>query len=412
MVQDALELNRMLSHFRLIPICPTNRNKAIFARVCLGDRFLLPASLVSQVTGTARAGRLCCYHKDIYHKNQNNNANRLQRNRSKSKVQQMRERMKPSDPGCDSPMQLKQRQRQGEEWDSLWKDGITPWDLGRPTPALISEIDYKMRLEQGQQQFERATNFRNCLVPGCGSGYDLVALAQYFHRLNSSKSLSLQNEQQECQHVIVGLEISPKSLERAQQIVEEAKTKESIDKSCRIKLFHGDFFESPKTWTQFPTSDTGRPSDVTNQSNTPPMKYDFIFDYLFFCAIPPALRNDWGLQMSILLTQRGDDEDIGDNINTTRRGKLLTLMFPYHHHGQQQQLDEQASSKLIGPPYRVNVEDYKQALEPNGFKLQPGRIFGNEGEIDKSLVGSSPYPTPETVPERQGQELVGWWQTA
>jgi hypothetical protein len=38
-----------------------------------------------------------------------------------------------------------------EAWDALWKDRLTPWDLGQPTPILVHELDTFLtpRLQQG-----------------------------------------------------------------------------------------------------------------------------------------------------------------------------------------------------------------------------------------------------------------------
>jgi hypothetical protein len=36
--------------------------------------------------------------------------------------------------------QIRQRLRKTQDWNSLWKDGLTPWDLGKATPALFSEL--------------------------------------------------------------------------------------------------------------------------------------------------------------------------------------------------------------------------------------------------------------------------------
>jgi SAM-dependent methyltransferase len=51
-------------------------------------------------------------------------------------------------------------------WDSRYEQGDHRWDLGGPTPVLVR------LLEEG--------TLRPCtiLVPGCGSGYDAIVLAQ------------------------------------------------------------------------------------------------------------------------------------------------------------------------------------------------------------------------------------------
>ncbi|GAN04199.1 thiol methyltransferase 2 [Mucor ambiguus] len=56
------------------------------------------------------------------------------------------------------------------DWETKWQTGNTQWDAGKPSPALIDLIENeetnKLIPEHGQG-----------LVPGCGSGYDVVFLA-------------------------------------------------------------------------------------------------------------------------------------------------------------------------------------------------------------------------------------------
>ena len=50
-----------------------------------------------------------------------------------------------------------------EFWDTRYRDGATPWDAGRVPPKLA-------RWLQGQAPGRRV------LVPGCGSGYEVLAI--------------------------------------------------------------------------------------------------------------------------------------------------------------------------------------------------------------------------------------------
>ncbi|XP_042480452.1 probable thiol methyltransferase 2 [Macadamia integrifolia] len=74
-------------------------------------------------------------------------------------------------------------------WDKCWEQGVTPWDLGQPTPMILHLLQKDM-LPTGR-----------ILVPGCGSGYDVVAIAGP-------------------QRHVVGLDISDLALERAKQITD------------------------------------------------------------------------------------------------------------------------------------------------------------------------------------------------
>ncbi|KAF3954971.1 hypothetical protein CMV_019754 [Castanea mollissima] len=50
-------------------------------------------------------------------------------------------------------------------WEKSWEQGVTPWDLGQPTPILV-HLHQTGALPKGR-----------ALVPGCGSGYDVAAIA-------------------------------------------------------------------------------------------------------------------------------------------------------------------------------------------------------------------------------------------
>eukprot|EP00270_Netrium_digitus_P016837 TRINITY_DN6099_c0_g2_i2.p1 TRINITY_DN6099_c0_g2~~TRINITY_DN6099_c0_g2_i2.p1 ORF type:complete len:221 (+),score=40.98 TRINITY_DN6099_c0_g2_i2:31-693(+) len=163
-------------------------------------------------------------------------------------------------------------------WDKAWKGGITPWDLSGVTPA-VAQLVAEGSLPRGR-----------ILVPGCGSGYDVVAMATDGRQ-------------------VVGLDLSPIAINRAKQL---AEGKENVSFACE------NFFEF---------SPTGP-------------KFDAIFDYTFFCAIHPSMREAWGEKMQQLLAPNG---------------VLFTLMFPLSEHEG-------------GPPFAVSQSVYEAALARHGFK--------------------------------------------
>lgn len=104
-------------------------------------------------------------------------------------------------------------------------------------------------------------------------------------------------------------------------------------------------------------------------------QFDFIFDYTFFCAIPPSLRPAWGRQMGALLKPGG---------------KLLTIIYPIHP-------DEVAADPAAaGPPHPVSLAEYKKALEPHFL-----RLVSPETE---------PASTPHSVERRAATEQYAFWQ--
>ncbi|KAF6162339.1 hypothetical protein GIB67_008468 [Kingdonia uniflora] len=142
-------------------------------------------------------------------------------------------------------------------WEKCWEQGLTPWDLNEPTPILLD------LLQKGSIPSGRV------LVPGCGSGYDVVTMAGP-------------------DRYIVGLDISDNAIRKARELYL------SSPKASYFAFLKEDFF----TWN---------PTEL----------FDLIFDYTFFCAIEPSMRSTWGSRVQDLLKPDGE---------------LITLMFPISDH--------------------------------------------------------------------------------
>ncbi|CAI9108266.1 OLC1v1007830C1 [Oldenlandia corymbosa var. corymbosa] len=141
-------------------------------------------------------------------------------------------------------------------WQKCWEEGLTPWDLGQPTPVLL-HLHEKGEIPQGR-----------ALIPGCGTGYDVLAIAGP-------------------ERYVVGLDVSETAIENALKFSSSANGK-------YFEFLKTDFF----TW---------HPTEL----------FDFIFDYTFFCAIEPDLRSSWAVKMRDFLKPGGE---------------LMTLMFPVSNH--------------------------------------------------------------------------------
>lgn len=254
--------------------------------------------------------------------------------RTRSSLMSWRRRLLSSTAGAGSPPpEAVQRTRQvlaaGGSWEDLWTHKLTPWDLQGPTPALVEALGALPTRLSGREGLR-------VLVPGCGSGHDLVALAE---GLGSAR--------------VVGLDLSPTS------------TAAAGDTLARAGLAPGE-----------PHPTTGSVVDLATRdffAFTPAAPFDLIFDYTFFCALPPALRGAWGRQTAALLARPS--------------GALLTLMFPLESDA------DGTDPTAAGPPFPVSVPAYTAALTPHGLALEPG----------------SPRETPATVEPRRGRELVAWW---
>ncbi|KAJ8477689.1 hypothetical protein OPV22_021416 [Ensete ventricosum] len=131
-------------------------------------------------------------------------------------------------------------------WEKCWEEGLTPWDLGKATPAVLQLV------ETGSLPRGRV------LVPGCGSGYDVVAIAGP-------------------ERYVVGLDISTSAVEKAKEL------SSSLPNTNQFTFVAADFF----TWQ-------------------PTEKFDLIFDYTFFCAIDPCLRPAWAQKIQEILKPDGE----------------------------------------------------------------------------------------------------------
>lgn len=118
------------------------------------------------------------------------------------------------------------------DWDRRWKNGDTPWDKGAPAPPLLEYLG------DGAAELFAATRV---LVPGCGSGHDVRALAE--------RGIGA-----------VGVDISPNAVAAAL----------GFPKAGDERYECGDFLDP--AWS-------------------PPAPVDAIWEHTCFCAIDPGMRD-------------------------------------------------------------------------------------------------------------------------
>jgi len=128
-----------------------------------------------------------------------------------------------------------------QRWEGRWKNNYTPWDMGEPAPGLVQLFKEDMFGDTG-----------TALVPGCGTGYEVVWISSY-------KNWSA-----------VGIDISEKA-------IQVASSKATARASFRV----GDFFSLG--------SET----------------FDLAFDHLFLCALQPKQRQDWATKYASLIKKSG-----------------------------------------------------------------------------------------------------------
>ena len=95
-------------------------------------------------------------------------------------------------------------------------------------------------------------------------------------------------------------------------------------------------------------------------------KFQFVYDYTFFCALDPSVRPQWAEKMAAVVAPGGE---------------LCTVIFPI-------------GEKEGGPPFRVSFDDYKSLLSAVGFEcvqleLLPPELChkGRDGVTPSEITG-------------------------
>jgi len=132
------------------------------------------------------------------------------------------------------------------EWDARYESGDTPWDKGQPAPPLLELLAHPQHSPWGDGPI---------LVPGCGAGHDVRALA----------SAGLE---------VIGVDISARAISLASEFPKVGK--ESYE--------HGDFLD--------PAWAIGG-------------KFSAIWEHTCFCAIPPTMRGDYARAAASVLQPGG-----------------------------------------------------------------------------------------------------------
>jgi SAM-dependent methyltransferase len=115
------------------------------------------------------------------------------------------------------------------DWENRYQTGDMPWEKGEPSPGLVDFLD-------GRRDLPR----ENVLVPGCGTGHDVLAWARHGF-------------------AVAGMDIAPSAVRLAQERLGRA--------GVRGEVRVGDFLK-----------------------DTPWRGFRWLFEHTLFCAIEPAER--------------------------------------------------------------------------------------------------------------------------
>ena len=190
-----------------------------------------------------------------------------------------------------------------EFWNDLYRSDQAGWDLGTPTPAFVDLLETN-RLAPGKM-----------LVLGSGKGHDAVLFAQ--HAFD-----------------VTAIDSSGEAIKLARQLAAE--------RGVAINFVQEDMFD-------YSLGIAG--------------EFDYVLEYVTYCAIDPSQRPEYAAMVPSLLNDSG---------------KFIALFFP---------LDERTG----GPPFSVSMDEIS-------------RLFGKKMELI-SLEAPLSSVTP-----RKGKELLTVWR--
>ena len=182
-------------------------------------------------------------------------------------------------------------------WEDAWQQGRTGWDAGRPAPALEELLGRAEEVGLGMRG--------RALVPGCGAGHDVLALARAGWQ-------------------VVGLDVAPTAAAR----FEALRAADPLVEQHQAEVVVGDFFDE----------------EVLGDE-----AFDLIWDYTFFCALEPGRRGAWARRCRELLGAGG---------------QLVTLIFPVPLGTDPRSVPVPRE----GPPYPVSPQAYREVLVACGFR--------------------------------------------
>ncbi|KAL4865871.1 hypothetical protein BDV12DRAFT_173838 [Aspergillus spectabilis] len=235
-------------------------------------------------------------------------------------------------------------------WEELWAQGdnlILPWDKRKPNPTLEEVLITKRAIIGGSLLNANegdSPRRKKALVPGCGRGVDVLLLASFGYDA-------------------YGLDYSKSAIEECKREEEEFEEKYPVrDASVgrgRVTSVQGDFFEN--AWVE--------------EVGLEGIYFDLIYDYTFFCALPPSMRPAWALRYTQLLAP-------------SSQGNLVCLEFPRHKDPLQH-----------GPPYSSPSEAYIEHLSHPGEEI----AYDAKGRCKSDSLRE---------PSEIGLERVAYWQPA
>ncbi len=138
------------------------------------------------------------------------------------------------------------------DWQLCYATGESPWDLRAMTPPLLA------LLRGGELTSLGLPEHAEVAIPGCGRGHDLRAWAGAGHRA-------------------IGFDIAPNVVAEAKALLRLNRV-EGAEVLCRDLLGIGHEFAA---------------------------RFDAVYDYTCYCALPPHLRSAYGREIAAVVKDGG-----------------------------------------------------------------------------------------------------------
>ncbi len=156
-------------------------------------------------------------------------------------------------------------------WDNMYLNNQAGWDMKSPTPVFENLLCTGQFLRPGK-----------ILIAGCGKGYDAVLAAKK-------------------DYDVYAVDFSSQAIKYAKELAE----KENV----RINFVHEDIFKLDSVYRNY---------------------FDYVYDYVTYCAVDPARRAEYAEKVSAFLKPGG---------------KLIALLFP-------------VEKREGGPPFAVDIQEF------------------------------------------------------
>lgn len=199
-----------------------------------------------------------------------------------------------------------------EYWQNIYREGKARWDLAGPTPVferLAATADYPAG---------------KMIVLGAGRGHDARMFAKHGFQ-------------------VTAIDFAPEAIRAMYALAQPG---------ARHGIIQADMFELP---------------DLLHE------QFDYVLEYVFFCAIDPSRRAEYADVVARLLRTGG---------------RYIALAFPLGDHEG-------------GPPFAVDTDELVGLLAARGFVLErrewpadsvPGRAGREELVVMRKVGGGSPTP--------------------